>query len=202
MLPVHESYYKGETRQFTFARALYEFLGIKTRFNDWFNRAVADADFIENADYWFIFPNKSGNVCYSNLSNKKRTNHRGGHNKADYKITLDMAKELAMLERNEQGKLARSYFIQCEKALQTVAPQLSSELLLQWKASREQTGKGYRPLCAALDRNRSRQGKPTPKYLYGNESNMLTGIVLGMSVKHYKTVHGIEDDVRSHLTAD
>lgn len=212
LLPVHESHYKGETRQFTFARALYEFLGVKTRFNDWFSRAVEDADFVENIDYWLMFnPKNLGlkkpqhkdnpNLFYSNLSNKKRTETRG-RKQTDYKITLDMAKELAMLERNEQGKLARRYFIQCEKALQTVAPQLSSELLLQWKVSREQTGKGYRPLCAALDRNRQRQGKPTPKYLYGNESNMLTGIVLGMSVKHYKAVYSIEDDVRSHLTAD
>ncbi|WP_240536708.1 phage antirepressor KilAC domain-containing protein [Bartonella sp. WD12.1] len=40
---------------------------------------------------------------------------RGGHNRKEYHLTLDMAKELAMVERNEKGKQARQYFIECER---------------------------------------------------------------------------------------
>ncbi|AOF52573.1 antA/AntB antirepressor family protein [Rodentibacter caecimuris] len=190
LLPVQEISIKGEVMQYTFARTLHAFLGSKQKFTNWFDSRVEKYDFIENEDF-----------CVINLSRKK-SKGRGGHNKIDYRISLDMAKELAMVESNEQGKLARRYFIQCEKALQTVAPQIHSELLTQWKATRDSTGKGYRPLCAALDRNRKRQGKPIPRYLFTNETNMLTSIVLGMSVHKYKTIHQITGEIRSHLTAD
>lgn len=44
-------------------------------------------------------------------------NGRGGHNKVEYYTTLKMAKELSMVERNEKGKQAREYFIECEEQL-------------------------------------------------------------------------------------
>ena len=89
------------------ARKLHEFLQVETRFNDWINRRIEEYGFVENQDFVF---------GYSNLSNQ---NKRGGNRKAvtEYHITLDMAKELAMVERNEQGKAARRYFIECEKKL-------------------------------------------------------------------------------------
>ena len=40
----------------------------------------------------------------------------------EYHITLDMAKELSMVERNEKGKQARKYFIECEKKLTQPKP--------------------------------------------------------------------------------
>lgn len=81
------------------ARDLHEFLEVETRFNDWFHR-MCEYGFAENHDFRF----------YSKMSNTS-----GGRPAQDAQITIDMAKELCMLQRNEKGKQARQYFIQLEK---------------------------------------------------------------------------------------
>lgn len=82
------------------ARELYEFLEIETRFNDWFKR-MTEYGFTENIDYRVLLKNEY--------------NLQGGRPKTDYEITLDMAKEIAMLQRSEKGKQCRQYFIELEK---------------------------------------------------------------------------------------
>lgn len=87
-------------------RTLHEALGVNTRYNDWFNR-MTEYGFTENVDYL---------VCYSNLSSKTGS---GGHNKIDHALKLDMAKEIAMIQRTEKGKEVRQYFIQVEREYNT-----------------------------------------------------------------------------------
>lgn len=89
------------------ARDLHEFLGVQTAFKDWIARRIQDFGFVEELDF-----------C-SNLSESS-----GGRPSKEYFLTLDMAKELSMVERNEKGKLARQYFIECEKQLRQ-PPQLN-----------------------------------------------------------------------------
>ncbi len=79
------------------ARDLHEFLEVDTRFNDWFLR-MCEYGFAEGQDF------------YSFLS--KST---GGRPAQDAAISIEMAKEICMLQRNEKGKMARQYFIQLEK---------------------------------------------------------------------------------------
>ena len=79
------------------ARNLHEFLGIKTAYKDWFPRMV-EYGFTEGIDF-----------C-SNLSEST-----GGRPSTDHIIKLDMAKEIAMIQRSKKGKIARQYFIQIEK---------------------------------------------------------------------------------------
>lgn len=82
------------------ARGLYDFLEVKTEFRKWFPRMT---------EYGF---NKD--VDYRRVSRKCPT--LGGlQEMVDYEITLDMAKELAMIQRTERGKEARQYFIKIEK---------------------------------------------------------------------------------------
>ena len=85
------------------ARELHTFLEVQTRFNDWIAARITDYDFVENQDY----------VRFTENSVKPQ----GGRPSIGYFISLDMAKELSMVERNEQGKQARRYFIECEKRL-------------------------------------------------------------------------------------
>ena len=80
-------------------RELHEFLGVTTRYNDWFPR-MAEYGFMEGKDF------------YSFLS---KTSETGGRPSTDHLLTIDMAKEICMIQRTEVGKQARQYFIQVEK---------------------------------------------------------------------------------------
>lgn len=82
-------------------RELYEALGVNTKYNDWFNR-MKEYGFVENQDYCTI--------------TQKRVTAQGNETTyTNHVIKLDMAKEIAMLQRNEKGKEVRKYFIQVEK---------------------------------------------------------------------------------------
>lgn len=78
-------------------RELHEALGVQTRYNDWFNR-MCEYGFSEGIDFCSILSKSTGG--------RPETNHA---------IKLDMAKEIAMIQRNEKGKEVRQYFIQVEK---------------------------------------------------------------------------------------
>lgn len=80
------------------ARELYEFLEVTERFNNWFNRQL-QYGFEEKQDY-------VGCKVFNTLARQELQ---------DYAIKLDMAKEIAMIQRNEKGKQARRYFLQIEK---------------------------------------------------------------------------------------
>ena len=96
------------------ARELYEFLEPKTEFSKWCLR-MFEYGFEEDRDYSLV-----------------KIGERQAHNKTDYALTLDTAKEIAMLQRTERGKQARLYFIACEKELKRlVKPISAAELQLQ-----------------------------------------------------------------------
>nr|DAK38037.1 MAG TPA: antirepressor protein [Caudoviricetes sp.] len=95
----------SDGKQAVSARELHKFLEVGKDFSTWFKDRVEKYDFVENQD--FILLPKIG----------EQREGRGGHNIKEYAITLEMAKELCMIENNEQGRKARRYFIECEKKL-------------------------------------------------------------------------------------
>lgn len=82
-------------------RELHEALEIKTPYTQWFER-MKEYGFVENIDYCTV-------------SQKCEIANGGFQEKINHAIKLDMAKEIAMIQRNEQGKKVRQYFIQVEK---------------------------------------------------------------------------------------
>lgn len=94
-------------------RALHAFLEISTRYNDWFARMVAYG-FDEGRDYVL----KNERVL---SGARERT-----YEQVDHVVTLDMAKELCMIQRTPLGKQAREYFIEIEKRHRAQAPDLST----------------------------------------------------------------------------
>ena len=84
------------------ARELHEQLHIGTRFNDWFPR-MTEYGFLEGTDF------------YSKMS---KTDN-GGRPSTDYEISVDMAKQICMIQRTPEGKAVRQYLIDLEKAWNT-----------------------------------------------------------------------------------
>lgn len=108
LIPLLTAEVEAETLPMCNARDLHAALQVVTRFNDWITRRIEDYGFVENFDFQTI--------DYSTLSNQKKG--RGGDRRSiDYHLTLDMAKELAMIENNDIGRAVRRYFIQAEKML-------------------------------------------------------------------------------------
>ena len=95
-------------KQLVSGRELHEFLEVGRDFTTWIKGRISKYDFIENEDFTVVesFHQNGG---------------KGGRPEKDYIITIDMAKELSMVENNNKGKQARKYFIQCEKKLKEVA---------------------------------------------------------------------------------
>ena len=91
------------------ARELHERLQISTRFDIWIQRRISEYNFVENLD--FIERSTLNNRGFFKTETK------------DYHLTLDMAKELCMLERSELGRQARRYFIEQEKEAKRLAEQ-------------------------------------------------------------------------------
>ena len=126
LIKIEPSRIGGEDIQTCNARDLHAFLKVKARFNDWIRNRVEDFGFQENQDFITL----------------TRLLVSGGKRK-DYYLSLDMAKELAMVERNAKGKEARLYFIDCERIAKskTAVPALPSY------------PEALRQLADAIDRN-------------------------------------------------
>jgi len=92
-------------RQTVSARTLHEFLEVESNYTTWFNR-MTEYGFNENIDF---------QTCLPNLESESH----GGQNKQDHQITVEMAKELCMIQRTEKGKQARQYFIELERQWNT-----------------------------------------------------------------------------------
>jgi anti-repressor protein len=83
------------------ARDLHEALGIETPYHKWFPR-MCEYGFVEGYDFW-----------------TKMSESTGGRPASDAHITIDMAKQICMIQRSDKGKQCRQYFIDLEKAWNT-----------------------------------------------------------------------------------
>lgn len=100
-----------ETEQPTVsARDLYTGLEIKSKYADWF-KSMSTYGFVENIDYFTVS---------KNLENGGRV--------IEHEISVDMAKQICMLQRSERGKLYRQYFIDMEKAWNSPEQTFAREL--------------------------------------------------------------------------
>ena len=95
-----------DLQQAVSARELHDFLEMTERFSSWFDRMLAYG-FSESSDF-----------------EKCKTFNASNRELEDYFVSIDMAKEISMIQRSDKGKQARQYFLECERKLkeQSVTP--------------------------------------------------------------------------------
>lgn len=84
------------------ARELHQKLGVGKDFSSWIKNRIEKYGFVKNQDY----------SSFTQIGERAK----GATVRKEYALSLDMAKELCMIENNEQGRLFRKYFIEAEKA--------------------------------------------------------------------------------------
>ena len=169
------------------ARELHTFLEVGRDFSNWIKDRIDQGMFVEGKDYVLTLT-KTG--VRSNVVQK------------DYAISISMAKELSMLERNEQGKLARQYFIECEERLTAVSPEQRYLAVNNWRKARVESCDFQKIMGAALAPSRARQGKDTNANHYTNEANMLYKLLLGTNAKKWMTDNDFTGELRKHLSVE
>ncbi len=106
------------------ARELHEFLEVNSNFTTWMKRMISYG-FEENIDYTTFWSDSKNGSAVEYLGSSQKMSASGYE--SNYALKLDMAKEIAMIQRSEKGKQARLYFIECEKQLRKQTAQLSAE---------------------------------------------------------------------------
>ncbi|MCF0162992.1 MAG: antA/AntB antirepressor family protein [Fusobacterium necrophorum] len=130
-----------DNQQLVSARELWIQLEVRRDFTNWIKGRIEKYRFVENVDYFSIWNDAKTGVVVD-YNGKQQSMVKLGYNK-DYMITLDMAKELAMIENNEKGRAVRKYFIQCEKKLRN--SEIKQVIILKNKVQElETTVKDYK----------------------------------------------------------
>jgi len=145
-------------------RQLHEFLEIGTEYRKWFPR-MAEYGFTENQDYIRV--------------SQKCPTLGGEQEIVDHVIKLDMAKEIAMIQRNEKGKQARQYFIQVEKAWN------SPEMIM--KRALEIANRNVQSLKLENEEHKKQIQEQKPKVLFADAvTSSKTSILVGDLAKLIK----------------
>ncbi|KMV68687.1 hypothetical protein AI29_07935 [bacteria symbiont BFo2 of Frankliniella occidentalis] len=194
LIPVISGQIGGRHSNIVSAKALHKTLGVGRDFTNWIKGRIAQYGFTLGDDYTLV----------ESLSAPKRASAKARQQlEHDYLITTNMAKELAMVERTEQGRVVRKYFIQCEEALSRTAPAIAASYRQHLKA-RLKAASNFKPMCEALDLSRAEHGKATLPRHYSNESNMITRIALGgLTANQWALANGHpKEKARDYMTTD
>lgn len=142
------------------ARDLHEFLEVKTDFRKWFPR-MTEYGLEESIDYT--------PVIFVHPQNLQET--------TDYQLTIDAAKEIAMIQRTEKGKMARKYFIQVEKA---------------WNNPTQVLARALKLADTQIEQLKQQRQEDLPKIEYYNQMNRVNKGALEMkTVAHTLNIPGI-----------
>jgi len=140
--------FNGDKKRFVNARELHKWLGVGKFFANWIKDRIEKYDFVENLDYFITIAN-SGNGLGKQSKGKIIDAKTGKVLAKEYILSVDMAKELAMVENSEIGKKVRKYFIRVESDFKKVMkiamldPKIINQLTSKFSETRSET-KDYR----------------------------------------------------------
>lgn len=122
LVPVIEHEIDGELQPCVDARTLHGWLKNGDRFATWIKKRLNTYGFVENQDYVIV------SEVTETIRTYGKSQRKGRSVKKEFILTLGAAKELSMVENNEQGRVARRYFINCEKALNQASKSIQLEI--------------------------------------------------------------------------
>ena len=175
-------------------RNLHDFLAVGRDFTTWLKARIKQYGFAEGKDY----------VIVEDLTAPKRGSSKSRQRiEHDYIISLNMGKELSMVERNDQGKSARQYFIDCEERLRRIAPEEHQAALATWRKNRVAACEDHKSLTDAMKGYIERTGENQKGHAYSNECTFLNRLVLGMHPPVWAKQNGIKaKQVRDHMNCE
>ena len=166
LVPVFSGSFNTQTELLCNARDLHKALQVRRDFSNWIKGRIEEYKFFENQDYILIRQN--GRI---------KTGRGGDRRSKEYHLTLDMAKELAMVEKTEVGRQVRKYFIQCERErFIGIQHKAISHLI-----SKEQADTIQR----AVEERSQRTGEPYQKIYAGLHTYLNIDSYRAMPVEHY-----------------
>ena len=181
------------------ARDVHLLLNVGRDYSTWIRARIKQAGFIENQDFAIVENLSSPELVSAN--NKQFSPMARSQKRIDYIVTLDMAKHLCLMEKNEIGRAVRQHFIDAERQLRQVAPTVYKNTLAKTQAR-----------LAAIDHNREmtdaikatlqRTNKAPKAFYYSREQEMLDSLVLGENVRRWKKQQGIICNVRDQFTTE
>ena len=185
LLPILQSDESGSKVN---ARDLHKQLDSGRQFTDWIENRIKSYQLIKDVNYFTI----SRKYEIDGFTESKDI--------LDYILTLDCAKQLAMVERTNIGALARRYFIIIEKAFKNRT---------NWNRNRKNTLINCKELRGALITKREELLNGVPEWitngnLYSIEFSLLNAVILGVSATQYREEHNISSDeqIRNYFSED
>jgi phage anti-repressor protein len=144
-VPVFSGSFNTQTQLLCNARDLHKALRVGRDFATWIKSRIGEYGFIENQDFVAISQNREIGF---------------GRGKKDYHLTLNMAKEMAMVEKTEIGRQVRRYFIRCEEERygsmhhvainQLISKEQADNIQLAVEQRSQRTGESYQKIYAGL----------------------------------------------------
>lgn len=181
------------------ARDVHRLLKVGRDYSTWIKARIKQAGFIENQDFVIVENLSSPELASAN--NEQLSPMARPQKLIDYIVSLDMAKHLCLMEKNEIGRAVRQHFIDAERQLKQVAPTVYKNTLAKTQA-RLASIDHNREMTDAIKAMLQRTGTTPKTYHYSQEQEMLDSLVLGMNVRQWRKKQGIVGNVRDQFTTE
>ena len=119
LIPIRQQSINNQPLPTVSGRELHKFLEVQKQFSIWIKARIEEYGYERGRD--FIAITSDNQNCASGMYNPTPA--------IEYHLTLDMAKELAMVERSPMGRVARKYFIKCEQLAREMVPRMQQRLV-------------------------------------------------------------------------